>query len=221
LKNLVLSSLFFLFLSGCSYSLLKSFQQLPELTDPARVLIPWFQVDHNPILYKTSIDIYGNHFSGLMVIKPVSDESHRVVFITELGIKILDIEFFRNGDFRLHYCLEALNKRSVIRTLKSDLGLMIHNVPDRNKRVKIFNNIQSGQTVIKQKSELGARYYFLGEGASNVDAIIQTSVIGKKVNLRFYGAEENRIDSVMISHYNIKLNIHLSALHENKPAVSE
>jgi hypothetical protein len=194
---------------------------LPEDRSPENKLQPWFQGDHNSILYKTSIDIYKNHFSGLMVIKPVSDESHRILFITELGIKIFDMEFFRNGEFRLHYCLEALNRRSVIRTLKNDLGLMIHNIPDLNKKIKIFGDVQSGQTVIKQKSGLGARHYFVGEGFNCVDVIIQTSGTGKKVNLRFYGTPENLIDSVMISHYKIKLDIHLTALHENKPVISE
>ena len=127
-------------LSGCSVSLLNSYERLPETGIQGSELLPWFQGNHNPILYKTSIGIYKNHYSGLMVIKPVSDTSHRSVLVTEPGIKILDMEFFRNGDFKLHYCLEALNRRSVIRTLQNDFGLMIHNIPDQDKKVKIFED---------------------------------------------------------------------------------
>lgn len=101
------------------------------------------------------------------------------------------------------------------------MGLLIHNIPDQNKRLKIFGDAQNGQTIIKQTSGLGARHYFIREGFNNVDAIIQTSGTGKKVNLRFYGTPENLIDSVMISHYKIKLDIHLTALHENNPVISE
>ena len=220
MKNLVLSSLCFLFLSGCSFSLLKNFQRLPEAGDPGNELTPWFQGDSNPV-YKTAIDVYRNHFSGLMVIKPLSDNSHRVLFITELGIKIWDMEFFSNGDFTLHYCLEALNRRSIINTLKNDIGLMIQNIPEKGKRIKVFSDRRTGQTIIRQKSGLGSMYYYRGKDAKKVGSIIQTSATGKKVNLRFYSAEENLIDSVRISHYKIKLDIYLTALHENKPAVSE
>ena len=210
-----------LLLSGCSASLVKRLQRLPESRSAVNELIPWFQGDHNPILYKTTIDIYQHHFSGLMVIKPVSEESHRVVFITETGIKIFDMEFFSQGDAVLHYCLEVMNRRSVIRTLKNDIGLMIRNVPEPDKKVTVFADRESKKKIIRQKTGLGACYFFIREDSHNVDAIIQTTGTGKKVNLCFYSAAENLIDSVKVSHYKIKLELHLSALHENKTNASE
>src|SRR4030042_6019263 len=125
LKNLVLSSLCFLLLSGCSFSLINNFQRISEAAVNNNV-IPWFQGDTNRFLFYTNIDIYKNHFGGLMVIKPFTENSHRVLFITEVGIKIFDMELFRNGDFILHYCMDALNRKSVIRTLKNDIGLLIN-----------------------------------------------------------------------------------------------
>jgi len=221
LKNLVLSSLLLLLLSGCSASLVNRLQRLPESHSTVNELIPWFQGDHNPILYKTTIDIYQHHFSGLMVIKQFPEKSHRVLFITEMGIKIFDMEFFSQGDIELHYCLEALNRRSVIRTLKNDIGLMIRNVPEPDKKVKVFADRESKKKIIRQKTGLVACYYFIREDHHNVDAIIQTTGTGKKVNLCFYSAAENLIDSVKVSHYKIQLDIHLTALHENKTDASE
>jgi len=210
-----------LLLSGCSAFLVNGLQRLPESRSPVNELTPWFHGDHNPKLYKTTIDIYQYHFSGLMVIKQVSEQSHRVVFITETGIKIFDMEFFSQGDTELHYCLEALNRRSVIRTLKNDIGLMIRNVPEPDKKVKVFADREIKKKIIRQKTGLGACYYFIREDSHNVDTIIQTTGTGKKVNLCFYSAAENLIDSVKVSHYKIKLELHLSALHENKTNASE
>ncbi|MBN2275256.1 MAG: hypothetical protein JXR41_12275 [Bacteroidales bacterium] len=214
MKNLVLSSLCLLLLGGCAASLLNNTQRLPEAALTTVEITPWFQGEDNPVLYKANVDFYRNHFSGLMVIKPVSDESHRVLFITELGIKIFDLELFRNGDYNLHYCLDALNKKSVVRTLKNDLALMIYHRPDKDKNMKAYVNPLNDRIIFRQRTGLGARYYFKRADRTNADTIIQTSCTGKKVNLQFYGMTDNLIDSVMISHYKLKLDIHITALHE-------
>jgi hypothetical protein len=197
------------------------FQRLPEPIEPLNDIIPWFQREDNPILYETAVDIYKNHFSGLMVIKSISEESHRAVFITELGIKVFDMEFFSKGDFILHYCLEAMNRRSIIRTLQNDIGLMIRNVPDQNIKYKVFSDRLSHVKIIMQRSGPGTRYYFMETGSHNINKIIQHTGLRKKVNLQFYSTSDNRIDSIKISHYNIKLDIQLTPLHENKSGISE
>ncbi len=220
MKNSALISLLLL-LCGCSVTLPGHYQRLSVAGDPAAGLIPWFRGEGHPVLYKAAIDAMKNHFSGLMVIKPVTEDSHRVVFVTETGIKIFDMEFFRNGDFILHYCIEVLNRKPVIHTLRNDVGLMIRNVPDRDKKIKVFTDRESSQSVMLQRSGPGAAYYFTGAGKHRVNEIIQRSAAGKKVNLRFYSQNDDRLDSVKISHYNIKLEIHLSTLHENRTGVSE
>jgi len=155
-----------------------------------------------------------------MIIKPFTRNNYRVLFISEVGIKIFDIEFLSNGDFRLHYCLDALNRRSVIKTLKNDIGLMLNNVPEDDK-VKMMQDRQTGRTIIKSKDKTGKKYCFFADKANRVNEIIQTRGIIKKVNMHFYSASGIAVDSIKISHYNIKLAINLSKLNENKSEVSE
>ena len=203
-----------LLLSGCSASLVNRLQRLPESRSAVNELIPWFQGDHNPILYKTTIDIYQHHFSGLMVIKPVSEESHRVVFITETGIKIFDMEFFRTGDFRVHYCLEAMNRKPVIKALGNDMTLMLYNIPE-NGKTKIMQEKGTGKMIIKSQDGNGTRYWTINDKTGKVDELIRSGTFTDKLNIRFFSTSGIEPDSIIISHYNMNLKIHLTKLNDN------
>ena len=220
MKNLFLSSLCLLLLSGCSLSLFNNFKPVPEAADNRKDVFSWFQGDTNRFLFQSYIDIYSNHFSGLMLIKPLNGNSHRTLFITEVGIKIFDMEFFRNGDFKLHYCMDELNRKSIINTLKNDIGLMLNNIPE-NGKVKTMQEKNSGRTIIKSMDYNGVRYCFINKKTNKVDELIQTGTFLKKVNMRFYSTDGAEIDSINISHYNLKLNIHLSKIYENRTEISE
>ncbi|MBK7307905.1 MAG: hypothetical protein IPI88_13305 [Chitinophagaceae bacterium] len=40
-------------------------------------------------LYNTTVDVMGNHFSGLLLIKKMPDSSTRMVFSNEMGLGFL------------------------------------------------------------------------------------------------------------------------------------
>jgi hypothetical protein len=152
-----------------------------------------------------------------MVIKPFTINSYRVLFITEIGIKIFDMEFNKNGDFRLHYCLDALNRKLVIKILKNDIGLMLDSIPKTN--IRTLQNRENGRTIIRAKDNTGVKYYFLGYKTNRVDKIIQTRGLFKKMEMQFYSNNGYELDSVKISHNNINLSINLSILNENNREV--
>jgi hypothetical protein len=155
-----------------------------------------------------------------MIIKPSAGNSYRTLFITELGIKIFDMEFFRNSDFKLHYCLDELNRGSIIRTLKNDLSTMLETIPV-NSRLKMMQEGKTHQMIIKSKDKSGVRYCFIDEKTNKVDELVQTGNLMKKLKMRFYSSNGFDADSIKISHYNFKLKIHLSKLNETKSEISE
>ena len=155
-----------------------------------------------------------------MFIKPLNRNSYRTLFITEVGIKIFDMEFFSNCDFKLHYCMDELNRKSIINTLKNDIGLMLNNIAENENR-KMMQEKVNGRTIIKSKDYNGVRYCFINKETNKIDELIQTGPLLKKVNMRFYSNDGAELDSINISHYNIKLNIHLSKLYETRSEISE
>ncbi len=173
----------------------------------------WFREDTGRYLYQSSIDIFRNNYSGLLFIKPLGD-SHRVLFITETGIKIFDMEFFRTGDFRVHYCLEAMNRKSVIKALGNDMTLMLYNIPE-NGKTKIMQEKGTGKMIIKSKDNNGTRYCTINDKTGKVDELIRTGTFTNKLNIRFFSTSGIEPDSILISHYNLKLKIHLTKLNDN------
>ena len=51
------------------------------------------------------MEVYGNDISGILIIKKISETTHRVVLTSDFGNKMIDFEISEN-DFKLNYvCL--------------------------------------------------------------------------------------------------------------------
>jgi hypothetical protein len=192
---------------------------MPKTAVDSGIILPWFQGDTSRLLFRTHVDFYRNHLGGLMVIKPVNGTGYRVLFITEIGIKIFDMEFLNFSDFKLHYCLDALNRKSVLETLKNDVGMMLYPFP-RGTGIKMMKDRRTGNTVIKSKEKNGVKYYYVDE-RNRVNKIKQNEGLLKKAKMTIYSADSQTIDSIRIHHSPAKLNIYLSKLNENKSEISE
>ncbi len=173
----------------------------------------WFRADTGRFLFRSSIDIYRNHFSGLILIKPTS-ESHRILFITETGIKVFDMEYFSPGKYDVHYCMESVNRKPLIKTLGNDFSLMLYSVSD-NSRIKIFTDSRSARMVIRSTDDAGKRFCFINAKTGRVEELVKTGLLCNKVNIRFFSDLPWGPDSIAISHYNIKFNIRLTKIDEN------
>ena len=192
---------------------------MPETAVDRENILPWFQGDTNRILFRTHVDIYRNHLGGLMLIKPFNGKGYRVLFITEIGIKIFDMEFLNMGDFKVHYCLDELNRKSVLKTFKNDIGMILYPVSGEAP-VKMMKERKTGNIVIKSKDKNEVKFYFIDEH-KRVNKIKQREGLIKKANINIYSADSNEIDSIRIRHSPLKLNIYLSRLNENNVQVSE
>ena len=151
MKNLILSSIILILFSGCSSTMMKGFHHIPENMIDTAAVKPWFQGQSDHFLFQTNINIYKNHFGGIMVVKSLSLESHRVVYVTELGIKIFDMEFFKNGDFKLHYCMDEINKKYVIEESeapKIDFTQIIESIAGKSIKENVSQS-KSPLTVVK------------------------------------------------------------------------
>lgn len=84
-------------------------------------------------LYKATVDVVGNHLSGLLLIKKMPDSSTRMVFSNEMGLSFFDFEFTDKGGFKVYSIIKKMNKKSVIKTLRHDFELVLMNTMDVSK----------------------------------------------------------------------------------------
>ncbi len=98
-------------------------------------------------LYKTSVDVAGNHLSGLLLIKHLPDSTTRIVFSNEMGFTFFDFEFSPGGDFKVYSIIKQMNKKPVISTLRHDFELIL------------MKNIEKGP--LSMRTQNGLNYYVI------------------------------------------------------------
>ena len=215
--NSLLLPLLLLLVTSCSISLFNGYQR--NGIDTGNTPVSWFQSDTGHFLFNTKMDLMKNHFSGLMVIKPVSRDNYRVVFITEVGLKIFDMEFFPDQKVKVHYIMDAMNKRALIKTLSNDISLILMNRYGNLKPDLLHE--KASRDVVYRFRDKGRKCYYYAQGGEKPYRILQTGGITKKVNANLYGNNASGIDSVKISHYNIRLSIGLYRINEETKNVTE
>jgi hypothetical protein len=134
--------------------------------------------------YHASVDVVGNHISGLLLIKSMPDSSYRIVFTNEAGVTFFDFGFLPNGSFKVHNVIKQLNKGPVIQTLRKDfeliLGLYFHN--------RKFETWTAGEDVfygVNQKKETA--YFITSKDCASLRRLELGSRRKRKVTVHLTG----------------------------------
>lgn len=117
---LLLSSI--LLLSGCAISKYKRLS-CDKIVMNEGDLAPVIPVS-GLVKYKTSIDILKNHLTGLLIVKKTDSLTTRIVFVTELGMKMFDFEA-KDGQIHAVYVFDPLNKPVLIDALKRNFNNLL------------------------------------------------------------------------------------------------
>jgi hypothetical protein len=194
-------------LGSCSPSLFNDFSRsnaTPELSRAG-----WFGNNDGSTMFRASVNAWKKNSTGIMVVKPFGDDSHRVVFMTETGIKIFDIEIYSDGRHKLHYSLDELKRRSVVSMLGNDLGLMIYPFTSTGS-IKIMER-RDGSTVLKIKDKRGRRYAILDKDSGKLREVISSGIFFRKPVIKYSG-NGMKPEKIEISHNLLKLDINLTLL---------
>lgn len=204
--------LLFLFcLSGCSFGLLKGYQKAEQVSITP---VSWFKTDSDHLLMNTTIDVMKNHFSGLMVIKSLPNGGYRVVFMTEVGLKIFDMEFVPGEEAKVHYFMDAMDKKILIRTLSADLKLLLVQ-PQQNKKPVVYES-PPARKMVRFKHKRRRDYYEISALTGRPVQAYQVSGTSQKARIDFFSRDGIQIDSVNIVHYHVNLRIGMHLIHENQ-----
>jgi hypothetical protein len=112
-------------------------------------------------MYSAEI-IYGDKtFSSLAVFKYISDsDSYRMAFLSESGVSLFTMEFFKSGGAKIHFISDFLNKKTIANKLLSDFALLF---PTENGDNITKNFLKKGNTssyLIRIKKDGIRDYYF-------------------------------------------------------------
>src|ERR1700743_1491504 len=141
LKNLYLNSLLILFTS-CAIPLKYKLAQQRKITSTD---IQPLVSANNSILYKTQIFLFNKYYTGLLLHKQIDSLTSHLVFVTEVGMKMFDIEIQKDS-LKMAYCFGPMNKPKITNLLENDMGAILL-YPLLNKTAKIYINKKQGNTL--------------------------------------------------------------------------
>ena len=155
--------------------------------------------------FTTSVDVLGNHISGLLFVKQQPGGLYRVVFTNEFGVTFFDFEFGPNGHFVVRDIIDKLDRQPVIITFRKDFQLLLG--LSLQGDVKSWRRGSENYYGVVQKKETA---YFITDAEC---ASLQRLELGSrrkiKVTERLFGARAGVPDSVQILHHTFAMEIRL------------
>ncbi len=200
---LILSSSLFI-VPGCS----PAHQQMQSANADVSMLQK-FKPAFTVALYNTTVDVVGNHLSGLLLIKKMPDSSTRMVFSNEMGFTFFDFEFAADGNFKVYSIIKKLDKKSVIKTLQHDFELVL------------MNNLDNSKATVRSKDGL---IYFIFEQTKGFNYYITNQTGDELVRMERASNKKTIVEAVMknyikgipdtigISHKTFEFNIGLKRI---------
>jgi hypothetical protein len=176
----------------------------PKKLDKTSYEVPYFSDSKTDYVYKTNISVYGNELSGIFIAKKINDTTHRIVFTTEFGNKLMDFEISET-DFKINSIVSELDRKILINTLKEDFRLLL------KKQYLIEEQFENESNDI-YKSADGNRgnYIFISKKDQKLEKIVHASKTKEKFTLFFHSENNIFAEKIQIIHQNIKLKIELN-----------
>jgi len=212
MKNLLLSSCIAVLLAGCTFGHYGRLKPLPAPPPGEHALDPKpiFGDNFNSFLFKTNISVYGHDFSGLLVTKQMAPQDYRVIFTTELGMKLFDFEF-KDTSFTLHYCVPQFNKPKLLKTIQHDIEILLMN-DLKNATFEQYTDAKAEYSIAKAKAGSMYNYYFTEKATKHLVKIEHSKKRVKKTIFTLSKYVNDFPNNVIIQHCDIKLKIELNLL---------
>lgn len=194
---LLLSSLCF-FISSCKISKYK--HRVEEKVTFKQSDIQPVLLTTNAVRFQTTIDVLKNHLSGILIVKQTDSTASRLVFVTELGMKMFEFEM-KNDVMNTIYVFEPMNKPAFVKALKANLeNMLLLNVYGHTG---ISFTKENGKNVFFEKKEADKKYYTVSKENK---AILQETFHQKKRSSKIsynYSKELNTYSQIKAKQYGL------------------
>lgn len=156
-------------------------------------------------VYKTDIDVFGRHFSGLMLIKRNSLNDYRIVFISQVGLSIFDYGL-KNGVFTDYYSIDYIKDNGMASSvLRDDLRLILSD--ELSPPIGKYYSNSEKKSVYKFASGKNYNYYFMDGNACQIERIEKANDSYKITVVEYSDYSEGYPGKITLRHFNFDLRI--------------
>ncbi len=184
---------------------------LPEYNvNLSQFINPYFANVNTDYVYKAKLNVYDKVFGGILIIKKLKENNHRIVFTTNFGNKIFDFEFIEN-DFKTHFIMEEINRKIIINILKRDFQILTQENNNVNRAFKKGSQFDIYQTKINHRFN----HYVVDSQTKELIKIINSTQSKEKIIITFDNVQNSIAENIQIQHKNIPINIDLTFLNNH------
>ncbi len=151
-----------------------------------------FQPQFDKAIYRCIVDgifiLKKYHLSGLLIFKELKTGTKRAIFQNELGLTFFDMEWDREGHFKLNKIISKLDKEAIVKTLRKDLEMLMMIGLEKESEI-LFERDRGKEQLYRLNIEEGFVYYITQnnqlvriENANNKKTIVSVDVNGKESN---------------------------------------
>lgn len=151
----------------------------PARLDKETYISPYFSKQDKEYMYSVKIDVYKHELNGILAVKNLGENHHRMALLSDFGNTLFDMEF-KGEAVEVHYAMDGLNKGIIINKLKKYFQLLVHS----EYRLSGLNIHQDEKIYL---SRFQNKNICLHEIDGQLRQIKKASKFKEKVNLHFYG----------------------------------
>ena len=204
--------LFFLpfFVIGCSPKMFSGLESAGTKKNISKQeLYPVFKAADSVRMFNMQIDYKETNLTGLLIVKPESDNSFRAIFTTLFGMTVFDFEFSET-EFKVNRIMEQMNKKMVLNLLKKDFRtLFLYNIP-LSFNAKTY---QGKDAVIgyKIKTKDGKGYFLTNTAEKQLQKVEMPGCI-TLLRLDYQNYNNSFPEQIIMHHPKIKLSMQLDKI---------
>jgi len=122
----------------------------------------WFEGSQKKALYKINIEAFRQKQGGVLIVKQDKESSLRLLMVTEFGLKVFDVEYFKGDSVQLHYIMKHLENPYIINALFDNLKVLWPNIW-LDKTVNYFQNEKKKEHITCVESGVEQWIYIMNE----------------------------------------------------------
>ncbi len=168
----------------------------------------YFSDKEQEYFYRTQIEVYGNEITGMLIVKKIAENTHRIVMTGDFGNKMLDAEITAS-EFKINYIVAGLDRSVVKKVLEKDFRTLVNESYSATE----ISSDKTHDVYRAFDKKNGFELHF--EKASGILTQIIVTENGREQSFFSFEAKNPIFaDWIEIRHQDIRLNILLKSIKE-------
>lgn len=158
-------------------------------------------------IFRANVSVFKNELSGLLVVKRIDENQHRVVMTSDFGNTLFDFSIYPDR-YVANYVMSDINKKFILNILAKDFQLFtavklpVNMISLREDDTVFIGTYNKLKTVLFCDNQLGG-----------ISRLVYGTPKNAKVSY-YYNKKEDDKTILMIEHYNFPMKIILTPVSE-------